>query len=252
MDIVELADLAQDLLRRIEDSAVRVHCLTNSVAQPITANALLAIGAVPSLTADAEELSEFVDSADALLVNLGTPTQERRAAWVAAASQVNRTAKPWVLDPVMVDRAVGRLDAAQALLAFRPDAIRCNAGEAACLSLNGFAGVMARTGAEDRITRGADIATLSAGHPYLAKVTAAGCALSAVLAAFLAVGRDDPFAATLAGLAAFGAAGATAAQHAKGPGSFAVALLDSLAVLDAATIRETVTAFTEDRKEPAQ
>ena len=252
MDTVELADLAQDLLRRIEDRAVRVHCLTNSVAQPITANALLAIGAVPSLTADAEELSEFVDSADALLVNLGTPTRERRTAWVAAASQASRSGKPWVLDPVMVDRAAGRLDAAQALLAIRPDAIRCNAGEAACLSLDGFTGILARTGAEDRITQGQNSATLSGGHPYLSKVTAAGCALSAVLAAFLAVGRDDPFAAALAGLAAFGAAGTTAAQHAGGPGSFAVALLDSLSALDAATIRETVTAFTEDRKELAQ
>ncbi|NMM43215.1 hydroxyethylthiazole kinase [Rhodospirillaceae bacterium KN72] len=252
MDVFELADLAQDLLRRIEDRAVRVHCLTNSVAQPITANALLAIGAVPSLTADAEELSEFVDSADALLVNLGTPTQERRAAWVAAAVQASGSGKPWVLDPVMVDRAAGRLDAAQALLTFRPDAIRCNAGEAARLSLDGFTGILARTGAEDRISQNANSASLSAGHPYLAKVTAAGCALSAILAAFLAVGRDDPFAATVAGLASFGAAGAMAGKRAEGPGSFAVALLDSLSTLDAAAIRETVTAFTDDRKETAQ
>jgi len=67
------------------------------------------------------------------------------------------------------------------------------------------------------------------------RVTAVGCAASALAGAFLAV-EDDPFAATVAALLVVGVAGEVAAETARGPGSFVPAFLDAVYALDAATL----------------
>src|SRR5690606_8210357 len=102
----DLPAIAADIVERLRRQAPRVHCVTNSVAQNFTANILLAAGAVPSMTVAPEEIAAFVQGADALLVNLGTFDAERRSAVAAALSAVGR--RPWVLDPVFVDRSAGR------------------------------------------------------------------------------------------------------------------------------------------------
>ena len=56
-----------------------------------------------------------------------------------------------------------------------------------------------------------------------------------VLAACLAVERD-PWKAAVGALIAFGIAGEIAAERARGPGSFAVEILDAIHALDAATL----------------
>ena len=43
----ELPHITADILARLRVRAPRVHCITNSVAQAFTANALLAVGAIP-------------------------------------------------------------------------------------------------------------------------------------------------------------------------------------------------------------
>src|ERR1700752_886038 len=109
---LDFADIAADVLARIKRRAPRVHCITNSVAQAYTANMLLAAGAVPSMTIAPEEIAAFVSGADALLVNLGTFDAERRAAIEAAVGALGRggQSKPWVLDPVFVERSPARAD----------------------------------------------------------------------------------------------------------------------------------------------
>ena len=52
----ELPQIAAALLERLRARSPRVHCITNAVAQNFTANALLAIGAVPSMTLSPEEI----------------------------------------------------------------------------------------------------------------------------------------------------------------------------------------------------
>src|SRR5271154_6745873 len=102
---VEFADIAADILARLRTRAPRVHCITNSVAQQYTANVLLAAGAVPSMTITPEEVASFVAGADALLVNLGTFDAERRVAVDAAIGAAKAASKPWVLDPVFIERS---------------------------------------------------------------------------------------------------------------------------------------------------
>ena len=69
----------------------------------------------------------------------------------------------------------------------------------------------------------------------MAKVTAMGCAASALVAACLAV-EPDAWRATAAALVMIGVAGELAAAKAQGPGSFAVAILDALHNLDGPTL----------------
>jgi len=62
-----------------------------------------------------------------------------------------------------------------------------------------------------------------------------GCAGSAIVCAALAV-EADAFLATVAALGLFGVAGEIAAQEARGPGSFAMTIIDALHHLDRAAL----------------
>ena len=62
-----LARTASDILAVLRARRPRVHCITNTVAQAFTANALLAIGAVPSMTTSPGEIAAFAGNADALV-----------------------------------------------------------------------------------------------------------------------------------------------------------------------------------------
>ncbi len=91
--------------------------------------------------------------------------------------------------------------------------------------------VVGLSGETDLVTDGERIVALANGHPLMAKVTAMGCAGSALVAACLAV-EPDAFHATVAALLMIGIAGERAAEKAEGPGSFAVAIIDALYNLD--------------------
>jgi hydroxyethylthiazole kinase len=245
----ELPHIAADILMRLRARGPRVHCITNAVAQTFTANTLLAAGAVPSMTLSAGEIGAFVARANALLVNLGTFDAERRAAAAAALQVAAERRIPWVLDPVFIDRSAARADYAKSLVAQKPNAVRLNGAEFAALlgaepedaALAAYArdtrAVMALTGTVDRIADGAQQTLIENGHPLMARVTAMGCAASALTAAFLAV-ESDAFKATASALLCFGVAGGLAGERASGPGSFPAALLDALYALDKHTLTE--------------
>ncbi len=228
---------------RVRERAPRVHCLTNHAAAGITANMLLAIGAIPSLTDHPDELPDFVGGADALMINLGTPDQGRVDAVANAIGIARRAGVPWVLDPVMCDRGAARLAWSHTCLSEQPDLVRLNEQEAAALSLDvtnalGQPGIIALTGRRDRVMAyERPTVLLGNGDPLMGKVTAIGCGLSAVAAAFMAV-SEDRFMGTMAGLLAFGVAGEIAGRQAAGPGSFPAALLDALHNLDAEIVIE--------------
>jgi len=243
-DVNNLADHAADLIERLRVRQPRVHCITNAVAQNVTANVLLAAGAVPSMTIARAEVSAFAARADALLVNLGTFDPERRAAADLAIVQIRAAAKPFVLDPVMIDRSPPRAAYARGLLSHGPAAIRMNAAEFAALSGEGspqaFAKeqqtIVAITGGTDLVSDGERTFRIANGHPLMARVTAMGCAESALVAAALAL-EPDPLTAVGAALLIFGIAGDIAGETANGPGTFGVHILDALFNLDRATIR---------------
>ncbi len=235
--------VAARLLDGLRAEPVRVHAITNAAAQVFTANLLLAVHAIPSLTVAPEEVAAFTRRAGALLVNLGTLDADRRAGIPEAIAAARAGAVPWVLDPVFVDASPPRLAFARDCLAAGPAILRCNAGEFAALAdgpadtgaVAAFARrhhlVVALTGPVDIVTDGTRLVRVANGHPLMARVTAMGCAGTALIAAFLAR-EPDPLIAAAAALLVFEVAGEIAGERSAGPGSFPAALLDALDALD--------------------
>jgi hydroxyethylthiazole kinase len=231
-------------LSRVRERRPKVHCLTSPVALELSANALLAVGAVPSLTGHASGVRDFVAATDALVVNLGMLEPAREDAARVAAEAAHVLGRPWLLDPVKVELSEERLAFTRRLLVFGPAVVRGNSAEIAALGgedpvrlAAAMPTVVARTGAEDLVTDGARHVAVANGSELMDRVTAVGCAASALAGAFLAV-EPDPWAATVAALLVVGVAGEIAAERARGPGSFAVELLDVLYGLDEPALLE--------------
>jgi hydroxyethylthiazole kinase len=87
--------------------------------------------------------------------------------------------------------------------------------------------VVAIGGARDVLSDGTRVLGVENGHRWLTAVTGTGCMASAAVAAFAAV-EPDALLAAAGGLAARGLAAERAAQEARGPASFKVALLDAV------------------------
>ncbi|SFT36641.1 hydroxyethylthiazole kinase [Halomonas saccharevitans] len=249
-------------LARVREIRPLVHNITNHVAMNSMANVLLAIGASPAMVHAREEAAEFTALAGALTINIGTLSPHWVEAMEAAALAAGETGRPWVLDPVAVGATRYRRETGARLLALSPTVIRGNASE--IIALAGGAGggrgvdstdpaeaalaaarrlaahtggVVAVTGEVDLVTDGRRLARVHGGHPLMPRVTTLGCALTGVVAAFLA-GADDSFEATTAALAGYAVAGELAGEVARGPGSFAVAFLDALYHLDTEALTE--------------
>lgn len=223
--------MAGEILTAVRENEPRVHCLTNIVAANVTANVLLAVGARPSMTEDPAEIASFARVSDALLVNLGMLTKDRRHAIELAVDTVTAAGTPWVLDPVKIGASPTRRAFAETLVQRKPTALRANAVEFGSMAGIPPETISARTGSVDRIEGGGQFVTISNGHHLADKVTAMGCAEGALIASFLAVGQDA-FTATASAILVFNIAAEIAAETATGPGSFQVGLLDSLYSLD--------------------
>jgi hydroxyethylthiazole kinase len=245
----DLPQIAAVLLDRLRTRSPRVHCITNAVAQNFTANALLAAGCVPSMTLSPEEIAPFVARSHALLVNLGTFDRERREATEIAVETASQDNVPWVLDPVFVERSTPRAAFARELVALGPKVVRLNHAEFSTLAereptraaLVAYARdrkiTIGLSGETDLVTDGERIIAIANGHPLMSKVTAMGCAASALIAACLAA-EQDAWRASAAALLIVGVAGELAAARAEGPGSFAVAFIDALHRLDGPILAE--------------
>ena len=240
-------------LDEVRRQAPLVQCITNSVVVNFTANALLSLGAAAAMVDIPDEAGPFAGIASGLLVNLGTPTAEQRAAMLEAVAAANEAQTPWVLDPVAIGFLPVRTPLAEGLRDVHPTIVRGNASEIIALAGAGSGGrgvdssdgvnaalpaatslaystgaIVAVSGSVDLITDGRDIVRIHTGHALLTKVTGGGCALGAVMAAFAAV-DNDRLASTVAAVTVYTVAAEIAAEHAAGPGSFAVAFVDALA-----------------------
>ncbi|PRA78654.1 hydroxyethylthiazole kinase [Microbacterium sp. MYb66] len=258
---IDLAVSAATLLGVVREAPPLTHCITNAVVTGFTANVLLAVGAAPAMVDIVGEAEMFAGVASGLLINLGTPTPEQRAASLEAVAGATASGTPWVLDPVAIGALPVRTALAHELVALRPTAIRGNASEIlalAGLSVGGrgvdatdstdaaadaaatlarrTGAVVAVSGPIDLITDGERVLRLANGHELLTRVTGGGCALGAVMAAFLgaaSVTGHDALTAVASASLVYTIAAEQAAEASAGPGSFAVALLDALAAVRA-------------------
>ncbi|MGX5736278.1 hydroxyethylthiazole kinase [Bosea thiooxidans] len=237
-DSLDAARVAS-ILARVAERRPRIHCLTNTVAQNITANMLLAFGAVPSMASHPEEVAAVAGGAGAILINLGTISPEGERAIPKLLEVARQRSIPLVLDPVFVELSPLRLKLAEEVLRLPGVVVRGNAVEIAALAgpLEQSPGATrATTGAVDEIVGPSGELSIAFGHPLMSRVTGLGCASSALVAACLAI-EPDPVIAAGAALTAYGIAGEIAAERCRGPGSFAVELIDAVAALDAGTLQ---------------
>ena len=132
----ELPQVAAALLDAPARARPRVHCITNAVAQNFTANVLLAAGCVPSMTLSRRgDRGRSLPARDALLVNLGTFDRERREATAIAveaarAGQRALGARSGVHRPQRRRARPSRASWSRA----RPRAMRLNRAEFAALA----------------------------------------------------------------------------------------------------------------------
>jgi hydroxyethylthiazole kinase len=250
------ADLAE-----IRERKPLVHQITNYVVMNETANATLALGALPVMAHAREEVGEMAALAGALVINIGTLSPPWVEAMLAAGRAANDAGVPVVLDPVGAGATRYRTETAKRLLGeLEVAVVRGNAAEIATLAgreaeirgveslgASDSANELARsaathldttvavTGAVDHVSDGRRSVAIANGDPLLATITGSGCMATAITGCFAAV-RPDAFAAAAEALVAFGVAGEDAAREAKGPGTFHAALYDALYGLDPDTL----------------
>ena len=246
-------------LRGLRARKPLIHQITNYVVMNETANATLALGALPVMAHAPQEVEEMAAAAGALVLNIGTLSEH----WVEAMLLAGRAAGgPIVLDPVgagatryrtetakrlldELDIAVVRGNAAEiATLAGRDAEIRgvesIGAGDSAevlateaAIALGCVAAV---TGPTDYVSDGERVIAVSNGHELLGTVSGTGCMATAVTGCFLAAKPGAPLEAAAEALVAFGVAGENAARAAHGPGTFHAGLYDALYNLDPETL----------------
>lgn len=226
-----------------------VHHVTNEVTAEASANAVLALGGSAVMARDVGEVDSVVDQASAVVLNLGTLTPDKARALERAQRTAIRFGKPIVVDPVGAGAIKGRARLARRLLRGAGwIAVRLNAMELsgimevplvsgrgvdaderdegedaaplvelAMKCAERYEVVVAVTGPTDIVTDGQRVVYVRSGHPWLTRITGAGCMVSSVVGAALGAYHDRTrlfsiVESTVAGLAIFGAAAEWAAE----------------------------------------
>lgn len=258
-----LSEKAARNLKAVREKKPLVHNITNFVVMNYTANALLAMGASPVMAHARNEVEEMVSFAGALVLNIGTLTDDWIASMIAAGQKASAQKTPIILDPVGAGATALRTASAKKILEQTDiKVLRGNASEILSLRHNDSktkgvdsihtvddaaqaARVLATelnttiaiTGPVDLITEGDTAYRVSNGHPLMASVTGTGCTATVTIGAFLAV-DPDPVSATATALAYFGLAGEVAGESASAPGSFMIKMLDALYTITPEQLKE--------------
>lgn len=263
LDTRVILQQVMDAWTQLQTQQPLVQCITNTVAANYAANILLAAGASPAMIDNPFESESFVKISGALSINLGTPTTEQMQAMRISAQTAQAHQIPWVLDPVGYGPILKwRSEMTDELLQFKPSIIRGNASEISTLAGNQVEskGVdstlnsadvynqakvllehtecVAISGESDFIISKAFNAVIQInGGSYLQpKVTATGCALGALIAAYSAV--TTPTLACISAHVHFAIAGKLAFKKAQTVGSFNVAFIDYVNSLNAEMIEQ--------------
>ena len=245
-------------LRSMREQKPLVHQITNYVVMNETANATLALGALPVMAHAGEEVEEMARIASSLVLNIGTLSSHWIESMLLAGGVATARRIPVVLDPVGAGATEFRTSTSRRILDLVDvTVLRGNAGEVATLigadaEVRGVESIapgidaaeLARTAAQrlgviasvtgpiDHVSDGERVLAIANGHALLATVTGTGCMSSALTGCFLAAKPGEPLEAAVEALAAFGVAAEDAADGAGGPGTFHARLYDALYALE--------------------
>src|SRR5258705_4891486 len=124
-----------EALRDLRKRKPLVHQITNYVVMNETANATLAIGALPVMAHAREEVEQMASAAGALVLNIGTLSPAWVDAMFLAGRAANAAGVPVVLDPVGAGATDYRTETARRIAGeIELAVVRGNAAEIATLA----------------------------------------------------------------------------------------------------------------------
>lgn len=239
------------MIEKLRENSPLVVCITNDVVKPVTANSLLALGASPIMSGEKSEAEDILKHAGALLLNIGTCSEDKIILYKEMAYYANHYNIPVVLDPVGYGASKFRKNLTDMLIRdYEIALIKGNAGEIHALSgreavskgvdsifegntlktaeaAYGMLNVpVLVTGETDALVTGTEKITMQNGHAYQEKITGSGCVLGAVAASFLAV--DNSTESIIHAVSLYNITAEKAAKSAAGPGTFAAGLIDEI------------------------
>ena len=250
-----------DYITKVRERSPLIFNIMNEVASNFSANGLIAVGASPSVSNTPKEAHELAAKADAVVLNLGTLSEDRAEALMLAGKSANEAGVPVVLDPIAIGATPFRTTVIREILSNIKVAVICaNAGEIAVLGgalektsspdnmlkendpeiamkvANKYHSVVVSTGEIDVITDGKQTVFCKNGHAMLQNITASGCLLTSIIAAFTSVSGGEVFEASIEAVSGYGIAAEKAMEKVAGPGSFIPAFLDQLYFLTEETM----------------
>jgi hydroxyethylthiazole kinase len=255
--ILEMLKKGGDIWDRMREKKPLVYHITNFVAMPEQAHITIAIGASPVMALSPDEARDMCAISNALLINIGTPSQEQFDAMKQALMTANEKDIPVLLDPVGYGATPFRNYVVDELLKIgRFTVIKGNSGEIMALAGNSgtvrgvdavteenkglietvksiskrYGSIVIATGEEDFVSNGVEVFSISGGSKVLRKITGSGCMAGSIVASLLGL-KEDPLISSITGIIALKAAAKRADERSSGPGSFRMHLFDELAIL---------------------
>ncbi|MFR1517188.1 MAG: hydroxyethylthiazole kinase [Clostridia bacterium] len=261
-------------LENVRKQTPLIHNITNYVTVNDVANILLACGASPIMSDDAEEVEEITSICGGLCINIGTLNRNTIPSMFLAGKKANALGHKIVLDPVGAGASRLRTETAFRLIEqIQFDVIRGNISEIKALALGsgGAKGVDAdmadavteetlgsairfvqvfaqKTGSVVAVTGAIDIVADSKrcilirnGRREMGRITGAGCQLSALLAAYITASPGKIAEAAAAAVCAMGLAGEIAIRNmrpADGNSTYRNRIIDAICNMDAKTLEE--------------
>ncbi len=259
--------MLQNVLTQLREEAPLIHCITNPISIHDCANVVLATGARPIMAQHPGEVEEITATASALLINLGNITDTRMQSALLSARVATEFKIPIILDAVGVACSSLRKSFAERLIeSYNISLIKGNYSEISSLfsgektvgidvsehhkitkqNVNEHAKRLIEfsrrckidllsTGLADIVASQSRATVISGGDDSLGLITGTGCMVGALCASFASV--LSPLKAAVLACSYFAVA-AEMADKAKGLGTFAVTLHDSLSQMDADKLEE--------------
>ncbi len=260
---MELTDLfsnfdeeSQGILDEINNNKPLILQLTNEVTMNDCANITLNWGGLPVMSGGKEDAEQMVESASALLINIGTLNDYKLEVMLKAGKRANQLGIPVLLDPVGAGATDYRKNAVMKLLdqvdfaviKGNQSEIDVLAGvEAEMRGVESFAAgdnykdsarqlaeeystVIVVTGAEDYVADAKRAINLARGDRMLGAVVGTGCMLGSSLAVFAGINNPNVelYKRVVAAVLIFNISGERAAETEASPAAFKAEFMDDI------------------------
>lgn len=242
------------LLNEIRTSQPLIHHITNWVTIFNCAQAVKSLGASPVMAHAKEEAAEITSISSALVLNIGTLTEDLIESMMISAGTASEKKLPVILDICGAGASSMRNSSCMKLISSGYiSVIKGNASEVSCIAgldattkgvdstevtydLAGVASKLSKkysctvviTGKRDFIAGDGRIFAVDNGSELMGKVVGTGCMAASMIGCFAAVLPGDQVFASAAALSVWGIAGEKASEKSGGAGSFLVNIFDEL------------------------